>query len=162
MHVAATCGWRSDVHNRADQAACSRRWHQHPCPRGQPAPGVLELAGSRQPSGGRTVSHFSFSSCCYHYSKGTYLNHVTGLSLVQENHVPPRAPLRGPAVLCGQAQSVELTRGPHISQDTRALLFWMSHFRHRGAPSTLGLLPHGEPCPWSALTSQGSWATIHS
>lgn len=31
MHVGATCGWRSDVHNRAGQAACSRRWHQHLC-----------------------------------------------------------------------------------------------------------------------------------
>lgn len=130
-------------------------------PEGSPPPASLNwLVLVNQVVAG--PSHFSFSSSCYHYSKCTYLDHETGLSLVQENHVPPRAPLRGPAVLCDQAQSVELPRAPHISQDTRVLLFWMSHFRHRSAPSTLGLLPHGESCPRSALTSQGSRATIHS
>ena len=46
-------------------------------PRGQPRPRRPTLAGPHQPSGGKTVPHFSFSSSCCHNYKCARLEHGT-------------------------------------------------------------------------------------
>jgi len=158
-HVGAARGWRSDMHNHTSQAVCSRGRHQHPR--------LQKAARPHRPRAGWLLStkwwqdrlslflQFILLSLLY----CTYLDHETGLSLVQENHVPPRAPPRGPAVLCDEAPSVELTRAPRLPghSGTAALdgpfqAQWCPvHARPPGPRRTL---------PESALTSQGSRATV--
>lgn len=134
MHVGATRGWRSGVHNHASQAVCSCGWYQHPR--------LQRAARPQHPRAGWFLSTkwwqdrlSLFLQFCYHYYECTYRDHETDLSLVQESHVPPRVPPRGPAVLCDQAQSVELTRAPTSPRTLRCC--------RSGCP----VLGPGVPCP---------------